>query len=129
MSVVCITPRRPVARVATGALAAGLLAAAVAVVVATDAGWPWVAATVMAPDVALLIGVGRGLAPGQLHPRAVPLYNALHHPAGPLALMALCAAGGLGAGPFAVALAWAFHIAMDRAAGYGLRTRDGHQAR
>src|SRR5689334_15508717 len=128
MSVVCIAPRRPVARVAFAALAAGLLASAIAVVVATDAGWPWVAATVMAPDVALLLGWTRGLAPGQLHPRAVPLYNALHHPAGPIGLAVLCAAGVLGAGPFAASLAWGFHIAMDRAAGYGLRTRDGHQA-
>ncbi|HTI33026.1 MAG TPA: DUF4260 family protein [Miltoncostaea sp.] len=128
MSVVCIAPRRPVARVAFAALAAGLLAASIAVVVATDAGWPWVAATVMAPDVALLLGAGRGLAPGQLHPRAVPLYNALHHPAGPIVLAALCVGGVLGPGPLAAALAWGFHIAMDRAAGYGLRTRDGHQA-
>ena len=99
MSVACIVPRRPAARVALGGVAAGLLGAAVVVVVATGAGWAWVAATFMAPDVALLLGAGRGLAPGQLRPRAVPLYNALHHPA------------------------------MDRAAGYGLRTRDGHQAR
>ncbi|MGE0025875.1 MAG: DUF4260 family protein [Thermoleophilia bacterium] len=129
MSAVCIAPARPAARVALGALAVALLAAAIAVVAATDAGWPWVAATVMAPDVALLLGAGRCLEPGRLHPRAVPLYNALHHPAGPIALAALCAAGLLGPGPLAAALAWGFHIAMDRAAGYGLRTRSGHQAR
>src|SRR5262245_21037897 len=121
MSAVCIAPPRPAARVALGALAVALLAAAIAVVVATDAGWPWVAATVMAPDVALLLGAGRDLEPGRLHPRAVPLYNALHHPAGPIALATLCAAGLLGPGPLAAALAWGFHIAMDRAAGYGLR--------
>jgi hypothetical protein len=129
MSVACIAPRRPAARVALGGVAVGLLGAAVAVVVATGAGWAWVAATFMAPDVALLLGAGRGLAPGQLHPRAVPLYNALHHPAGPLVLAALWVAGVAGAGPLAAALAWGAHIAMDRAAGYGLRTRDGHQAR
>ena len=129
MSVACIAPRRPAVRVALGGLTVGLLGAAVAVVVGTGAGWAWVAATFMAPDVALLLGAGRGLARGQLHPRAVPLYNALHHPAGPLALAALCVAGVAGPGPLAAALAWGAHIAMDRAAGYGLRTRDGHQAR
>ena len=129
MSVACIAPRRPAARVVLGGLAAGLLGAAVATVVATGAGWAWVAAAFLAPDVALLLGAGRGLAPGQLHPRAVPLYNALHHPAGPLVLAALWAAGLAGAGPLAAALAWGAHIAMDRAAGYGMRTRDGHQAR
>ncbi len=119
--------RSPLARVAWGALSVALLGSAVGAVAATSASWGWVAATVMAPDVALLLGVGRGLAPGRLHPRAVPLYNALHHPAGPLALGALAAAGVVGAGPGAAALAWGFHIAMDRAAGYGLRTRDGFQ--
>ena len=120
MSVVCVAPRRPVARVALGTLAAGLLASAIAVVVATDAGWPWVAATVMAPDVALLLGWTRGLAPGQLHPRAVPLYNALHRFIGPI-LLAFVPGFLLGA------LAWALHIAVDRTVGYGLRTRDGFQ--
>lgn len=117
----------PVSRVARGLFAVALLGAAVAVVATTDAAWWWVAATVMAPDVALFLGFGRGLAPGQLHRRAVPLYNALHHPAGPVALGVLAALGVVGAGPSAAALAWGFHIAMDRAAGYGLRTRDGLQ--
>jgi hypothetical protein len=129
VSIACIAPRRPAARAAVAALAAGLLGAAVVVVVTTGAGWAWVAAACVAPDVALLLGAGRGLAPGQLHPRAVPLYNALHHPAGPLVLTALWAVGLAGAGPLAAALAWGAHIAMDRAAGYGMRTRNGHQAR
>ena len=119
--------RRPIARAAWGALSVTLLGAAIGVVATTPAGWGWVAATVMAPDVALLAGVGRGLAPGRLHPRAVPLYNALHHPAGPLALGALAAAGLVGTGPAAAAPAWGFHIAMDRATGYGPRARDGHR--
>lgn len=117
----------PRPRIAQGVLSLALLGASIAVVATTGATWGWVAATAMAPDVALLLGVGRGLAKGQLHPRAVPLYNALHHPAGPLALGALAALGVVGAGPAAAALAWAFHIAMDRAAGYGPRTRDGLQ--
>lgn len=120
-------PHRSASRIANGILAAVLLGASIAVVSTTGAAWWWVAAVVMAPDVALLLGFGRGLARGQLHPRAVPLYNGLHHPAGPIALGALAVLGVVGAGPAAAALAWGFHIAMDRAAGYGLRTRDGLQ--
>ena len=79
------------------------------------------------PDLALLLGIGRDLAPGQLHPRAVPLYNALHHPAGPLALAAVVALGLLATPWLATAGAWAVHIAIDRAVGYGLRTPEGFQ--
>jgi hypothetical protein len=79
------------------------------------------------PDLALLLGAGRGLAPGQLHPRAVALYNALHRAWGPLLLAALVAAGVLGTGFLVGALAWGLHIAIDRVAGYGLRTPDGFQ--
>lgn len=35
-----------------------------------------------APDLALLLGAGSGLARGQLHPRAVGIYNALHRRGG-----------------------------------------------
>jgi hypothetical protein len=75
--------------------------------------------------VALVAGAGAGLERGQLHPRAVPLYNALHRFAGPALLAAAALTGLLGAGFLVGALAWAFHVALDRAAGYHLRTRDG----
>ena len=78
------------------------------------------------PDVALFLGVGSGLAKGQLHPRAVPLYNALHHPAGPLAF-AIVAAAFMPVGYLVGAAAWALHLGIDRVAGYGLRTPDGFQ--
>jgi Domain of unknown function (DUF4260) len=78
------------------------------------------------PDIALFLGIGYGLAKGQLHPRAVPLYNALHHPAGPIAF-GVFAAAFLPAGYLVGAGAWALHIAVDRVAGYGLRTPDGFQ--
>lgn len=81
----------------------------------------------LGPDVALLFGAGRGLERGQLHPRAVPLYNALHRFWGPLALAVLAVAAGLPAAWLVGALAWAAHVAVDRAVGYGLRTRDGFQ--
>ncbi len=55
----------------------------------------------------------------------MPLYNALHSYWGP-ALLAL-AAVVLPAGYLVGALAWAFHISLDRTVGYGKRTRDGFQ--
>ena len=48
------------------------------------------------------------------------------HPAGPVAL-GVFAAAFLPAGYLVGAGAWALHIAVDRVAGYGLRTPDGFQ--
>jgi hypothetical protein len=79
------------------------------------------------PDIALFAGIGTGLAKGQLHPRAVPLYNALHRFAGPALLAAVVLALSLPAGFLVGAGAWALHIGIDRVAGYGLRTPDGFQ--
>ena len=66
---------------------------------------------------------------GQLHPRAVGAYNLMHRFWGPLVVFALAAFGLVGLGFLIGALAWAFHVALDRAIGYGLRTRDGFQRR
>jgi Domain of unknown function (DUF4260) len=120
-------PSAGAARPAFAALAATLLAAAVYVMVDQGTGvWQFFAFGA-APDIALFAGIGTGLAKGgQLHPRAVPLYNALHRFAGPVAL-AIVAAAVLPAGYLVGALAWALHIAVDRVAGYGLRTPDGFQ--
>jgi hypothetical protein len=74
------------------------------------------------PDVALFLGIGRGLQRGQLHPRAVGLYNALHRPWGPVALTAAAIVDPV---LLAGAAGWAVHIAIDRLAGYRLRTPDG----
>ena len=78
------------------------------------------------PDIALFLGMGADHDRGQLHPRAVPVYNALHRFEAPL----LLGVGAFWAGaPWLVAaLAWAAHIAFDRALGYGLRGRKGFQA-
>ena len=81
----------------------------------------------LGPDLALLLGVGAGLTGGQLHPRAVPLYNALHRFWAPAVLLALAAAGVVGIAYLIGALVWCFHISFDRTVGYGLRTRDGFQ--
>jgi hypothetical protein len=79
------------------------------------------------PDLALLLGAGHGLETGRLHPRAVPLYNVLHRFWGPLALGVVAVAAGLSPVWVVGALAWALHVAVDRAVGYGLRTPDGFQ--
>lgn len=109
-----------------GVFALGLIVAGVAT-------WQlWVFA--IAPDLTLLAGLG-ATRPGQLHPRAVPFYNAAHRLWVPVALGAgLAALTALGIVPRAVATgwlagacAWAAHIAADNALGFGLRDRDGFQ--
>jgi hypothetical protein len=114
-------------RAAYAALTATLLAALAYVLAAHSTGWWQLFAFGAGPDLALLLGIGRGLAPGQLHPRAVPLYNALHRFAGPIALGAATVLAGLEAAWLVGALAWGLHIALDRTVGYGLRTADGFQ--
>ena len=117
-----IQPRR----LAYATLAALLLAATVFEATTHGLWWPAVAGLV-APDVALAFGGGSGLARGQLHPRAVGLYNAVHRFWGPLALIAAAALGVLGLGWFVAGVAWATHVAVDRAVGYGLRDAAGVQ--
>jgi Domain of unknown function (DUF4260) len=109
----------PTRRIAYAALAAALLTASIVLMARGGAAWQFFVFGA-APDLALFAGIGAGLAKGQLHPRAVPLYNALHRYPGPIILAFV--PGFLLAG-----LAWALHIAIDRAVGYGLRTSDGFQ--
>ena len=81
----------------------------------------------LGPDLALLLGVGAGLTGGQLHPRAVPLYNALHRVLGTRVPSCTRAAGARRHRILIGALVWCLHISFDRTVGYGLRTRDGFQ--
>jgi Domain of unknown function (DUF4260) len=118
--------RRP-GRLAYAALAAALLVIAVFLIVVWDASWWQTVAFALAPDAAVLYGIAPGLARGQLRPRAVPLYNALHRFWGPLALAVAALAVGLPLGYVAGALAWGVHVAFDRAIGLRLRSRDGFQ--
>jgi uncharacterized protein DUF4260 len=120
-------PRPATARVAYGALAVALLAAIVVELARHGTGYWQVALLAIAPDLALFAGISAGLAKGQLAPRAVPLYNTLHRYWGPLVLGSLAAASVIPFGWLPGALAWALHISLDRAVGYGLRTRDGFQ--
>jgi hypothetical protein len=118
---------RPDGRVAFAVLGALLLASIAAEAIKHSTGYWQIAAFGFAPDLALFYGAGPGLARGQIHPRAVWLYNTVHRFWGPITLAALAALGVLSVGFFIGALTWAFHIALDRSLGYGLRTRDGYQ--
>jgi hypothetical protein len=122
-----IEPRSTVARIAYGALAALLLVAVVLETVKHGTGYWQIAVFGLGPDVALFFGAGAGLAKGQLHPRAVGLYNLLHRFWGPVLLAALASFGLIPLGSLIRGLAWPFHLALDRALGHGLRTPDGFQ--
>jgi hypothetical protein len=112
-------------RLAYATLSVVLLAGLAFEVATTDTPWWLVVVFLLGPDIALFLGIGSGLEKGQLHPRAVPLYNALHRYWGPAALA--LASIVLPEGWLAAALAWALHVSVDRTVGYGLRTREGFQ--
>jgi hypothetical protein len=79
------------------------------------------------PHLPVLVGYVQPHARGQLAPHAVPLFNALHHPVPPLAVLGLAAAGVLSPFWSVAALAWLSHIVIDWAMGDGLRTSDGYR--
>lgn len=107
---------------------AGVAATALAiwVVLTQHASWWQLVVFAIAPDITLLFGFRPGLARGQLDPRAVPFYNAVHRFWAPAVLVVLAlllhadawVAGGL---------AWCAHIGFDRSLGFGLRTPEGFQ--
>ena len=102
-------------------LLALLLGAALAVaLVARGGGWHALAFA-LAPEAALLGGAAPELTRGRLHPRAVPLSNALHVFAGPF-LLGVAAVLWHGSPWLVHALAWA---AVDRGLGFEERTRQG----
>jgi hypothetical protein len=81
----------------------------------------------VAPDLSFLAGVGQPAAPGQLPKKTVRVYNLVHRPILPIALLA---AAWVDLAPrfwFAAGLSWLTHIAVDRVSGFGLRTKDGWQ--
>jgi hypothetical protein len=120
-------PRTAIARLVYATLAALFLLAIVFEAAEHGTGFWQIAAFALGPDLALVYGAARNLEKGQLHPRAVRLYNLVHRFGLPLALMTLAALGLVPLAFFIGGLAWCFHISLDRAVGYGLRTRDGFQ--
>jgi hypothetical protein len=124
-----LEPRGLVGRLTYATLGVLLLTAIVLEAAKHGTGYWQIAAFALGPDLALFYGAASGLAKGQLHPRAVGVYNLVHRFWGPLLLATLAGLHVFGLGFFIGALAWAFHVALDRALGYGLRTRDGFQRR
>ena len=118
------TATRPLTRIAYGVASVLLLATAIELC-RRHGGWWQLGVFGLGPDLALLAGIDTSLEKGRLHPRAVPLYNALHSYWGPclLAIGAIALSGGYLVG----ALVWAFHISLDRTVGYGKRTPAGFQ--
>ena len=78
------------------------------------------------PHLTVLLGIGQAHARGQLAPRAVPLFNAMHHPLVPLAVLGLAASGVLAPFWLVGSLVWLSHIVVDWAMGNGLRSADGY---
>lgn len=108
-------------------LAVLLLVSLVLEAIKHSTGYWQIAAFAVGPDLTLLFGAGGEMTPGQLHPRAVPAYNLAHRFWGCSLLAVLAATSVLPIGYFIGALAWGFHVALDRTLGYGLRTPDGFQ--
>lgn len=94
---------------------------------ARERGYGWIAIFfAIMPDIGLLYGMSPSLARGQLHPRAVPLYNALHSVGGPLIAILAGLSGPSPEWLLVAGLAWLSHVAFDRAIGYGLRDKNGY---
>src|SRR5450755_3693831 len=126
MTTSTIEPRSPTGRVIYAALAM-LLLAAISIEAITHSNYWQIAVFGIGPDLALLYGGGGDLAHGQINSRAVVAYNLVHRFWGPLALGAAAVAGIVPIGFLVGALTWTFHVALDRALGYGLRAPDGFQ--
>jgi hypothetical protein len=90
--------------------------------------WAALAGGLIAPDLTFLAAAGarEPAVRGQLPRRAVPFYNAAHRTWIPLALTAAYTVAPLDTPAlFTFLLAWMLHIAVDRVAGYNLRSQDG----
>ncbi len=112
---------------AYGLVAAALIATTLTLLIGSDSDWRPAVVFALAPDLGVLYGIAPGLGRAQLHPRAVPLHNALHRFSAPLALISVTAAAGSSRASLVAGLAWAFHVAFDRAIGLQLRAPDGFQ--
>ncbi|MER6533425.1 DUF4260 family protein [Streptomyces sp900105755] len=132
-----VTPALPTATTVarrTAWLAAALFWTAFAVLEGVNHGW--LAGTLallflLVPDLTFLVALDEAprTAQGQLAPRAVPYYNAMHRALVPLGLLMVYAVQPVFSWPpaFAALCGWLAHISYDRAFGYGLRTKEGFQ--
>jgi len=102
-----------------------VLGAAILLAVSGHAAWWVVPAGVIGPDLSFLAALGAPEpAHGLLPIQAVRPSNIVHHPAGPMAAVAVSLLLG---NPTAAAfsLAWGSHVLWDRGVGYNLRNADG----
>ncbi|MFG2952332.1 DUF4260 family protein [Streptomyces sp. NPDC048291] len=117
----------------TAWLAAALFWTAFAILEGVNHGWLAGALALLflvLPDLTFLVALDEAprMAKGQLAPRAVPYYNAMHRALVPLTLLVAYAFGPFAWPPaFAALCGWLAHISYDRAFGYGLRTKEGFQ--
>ncbi|MEU9914779.1 DUF4260 family protein [Streptomyces sp. NPDC051001] len=118
----------------TAWLANALFWSAFAILEAVNHGWlagTFALAFFVLPDLTFLVSLDDAprMAKGQLPPRAVPYYNAMHRALVPLALLVAYAFQPFfaWAPAFAALCGWLAHISYDRAFGYGLRTKEGFQ--
>ena len=79
----------------------------------------------IAPRMPILLGIRQPKAPGGVARRVVPLFNAMHEPLLPLAIVGLGMAGVLPALWLVGALAWLGQLVIDWGLGDGLRAADG----
>jgi deazaflavin-dependent oxidoreductase (nitroreductase family) len=77
------------------------------------------------PHLPSLVGMGDPRPRGHISPRAVPLFNAMHHVGPPVALIALAVVGVLSPFWMVSGLAWLSHIVIDGAIEAGTRAPDG----
>jgi hypothetical protein len=77
------------------------------------------------PKLPFFLGFGQPTKQGQLPPRAVLGWNSMHHPAVPLALIAVTGTGLLPIFWTVGGLAWLSHVVVDWGLGDGLRSADG----
>ena len=76
----------------------------------------------IAPHLSFLAGIGQPHPAGQMAPRAVAAFNAMHQPIVPAAIVALGVTGLVPSLVFVGATAWLSHIVIGWAIGDGRRT-------
>ena len=90
--------------------------------------WLALVGGVIAPDLSFFAAAGahEPVRQGQLPRKAVPFYNTAHRTWIPFALAVAYSVSTLQVPAlFTFLLAWMLHIAIDRVAGYNLRTKEG----
>ena len=80
------------------------------------------------PHLPVLLGIRQPRPRGHIGPRAVPLFNVLHQPLVPVAIVGVALTGLLSPVWLVAGIAWLGHLVVDWGMGDGLRTADGGHA-